>query len=140
MSTEEPQERILSHFETPYHRGTCDAATHVLRNRNDPCGDEVEIGLRIDGGIVREIWFEGRGCIVSQAAASMLVQALEGYLLASALAFSAQDMLRLFGAPLSPARWRCCLLAWQTLHKLLAIESASGPAVLGATEPPGEKT
>ena len=114
------QDYVLGHYENPYHRGGGDKATHVQRSRNNPCGDEVELRLLIEDHVVREAWFDGRGCVVSQAAASMLTEKLDGRDLATMRGFSAQAMLKLFAVPLAPTRRKCCLLAWEALQMLLA--------------------
>ena len=116
---ESVQDYVLEHAQSPYHRGKCCAATHCHRALNMPCGDEVEFSLRVESGIVREAWFVGRGCVISQAAASMLAQAVEGRAVSEITEFSAQHMLDLFRAPLTPARRKCCLLAWQALRTAL---------------------
>jgi len=122
MSADEGfRDHVLGHFESPYHRGACNQSTQRYRARNDPCGDEVEIELWIEGDLVREAWFTGRGCVVSQAAASMLVETLEGRTINATRSFTSQEMLNLFAAPLAPARLRCCLLAWQALNGVLRL-------------------
>lgn len=126
MSADIFDEHVLPHFESPYHRGSCLDATHRHRARNEPCGDEVELELRIQAGVIREAWFSGRGCIVSQAAASMLVQKLEGHTVSDAAAFTPQQMLELFRAPLTPTRRRCCLVAWEALMTVLRELTAKG--------------
>ena len=86
---ESVQDYVLEHAQSPYHRGKCCAATHCHRALNMPCGDEVEFSLRVESGIVREAWFVGRGCVISQAAASMLAQAVEGRAVSEITEFSA---------------------------------------------------
>ncbi len=64
------QERILEHYESPYHKGKCSECTHCHEDKNPLCGDVVRMELRIiDGGKIREIYFDGEGCCISQAAA-----------------------------------------------------------------------
>ena len=93
---ESVQDYLLEHAQSPYHRGKCCAATHCHRALNIPCGDDVEFSLRVESGVVREAWFVGRGCVISQTAASMLAQAVEGHAVAEITDFSAQHMLDLF--------------------------------------------
>jgi len=104
MSADEDfRDHVLAHFESPYHRTACNQSTQRYRARNDPCGDEVEIELWIEGDMVREAWFTGRGCVVSQAAASMLVATLEARTINATRSFTIQEMLKLFAAPLAEA-------------------------------------
>ncbi len=114
------QEHVLDHYEDPYHRGHCPGATHAHQDDNPLCGDVIRIELQIDDqGTVRQAYFDGEGCCISQASASMLVEQVEGKSVDEVRAFSAEDMLRLFGARLTPNRQKCCLLSWRVLQTAL---------------------
>ena len=111
------QDHILDHYEDPYHRGQCARCTHAHEDDNPLCGDVIRMELQIDdGGTMREIYFDGEGCCISQAAASMLVERLDGRTVDEAKRFTANDMLDLFGAHLTPNRQKCCLLPWRVLQ------------------------
>lgn len=111
------QEHILDHYEDPYHRGKCPGATHAHEDDNPLCGDVVRIELRVSPeGKIENAWFEGDGCCISQAAASMLVEKIEGRSLEEVRDFSAQNMLELFQARLTPNRQKCCLLSWRVMQ------------------------
>ena len=113
-------DRIMEYLESPYHHGHAPHVTHVHDVSNPLCGDTVRIELAIDDGrVVREAYFDGVGCRISQAAASMLVEHIEGGSVDEIKCFSAADMLALFGPRLTPLRQRCCLLAWQCLQVAL---------------------
>jgi len=108
------QERILDHYEEPFHRGHCPAATHAHEDENPLCGDLVRVELAIGpDGTVREAYFNGDGCCISQASASMLMEQIDGKRVDDIRGFTAQDMLNLFGAKLTPNRQKCCLLCWR---------------------------
>jgi nitrogen fixation NifU-like protein len=114
------QDRILDHFEMPYHRGHCVQATHAHEDDNPLCGDQVRIELEVDP--TRRIcnaFFSGEGCCISQAAASMLVRDIEGKTFDEAASYTAERMLHLFGARLTPNRQKCCLLSWRVLQGAL---------------------
>lgn len=114
------QEHILDHYEDPYHRGSCDHPTHAHEDDNPLCGDVVHVELRLGPDRkVQEAWFEGEGCCISQAAASMLMEQIEGKTVEQVKAFTAQDMLDLFGARLTPNRQKCCLLSWRVVQGAL---------------------
>lgn len=124
------QQRILDHYEEPYHRGACPEATHAHEDDNPLCGDVIHIEMRINGeGRVEEAWFDGDGCCISQASASMLMEQLEGKTVQEVKQFSAQDMLQLFGARLTPNRQKCCLLSWRVTQAALhsPVDGASAP-------------
>jgi nitrogen fixation NifU-like protein len=111
------QEHVLDHYEDPYHRGPCHGCTHSHEDDNPLCGDVVRVDLRIDGqGKIEEAWFDGDGCCISQASASMLMEQIEGKTIDEVKHFAAEDMLRLFGARLTPNRQKCCLLPWRVVQ------------------------
>jgi nitrogen fixation protein NifU and related proteins len=121
------QDRILDHFERPYHRGHCDRATHAHEDDNPLCGDVVRVELAIDSARrIRQAYFSGDGCCISQAAASMLVREMEGKTVDEAAAYSAEEMLRLFAARLTPNRQKCCLLCWRVLQGALRSPVGAG--------------
>jgi nitrogen fixation protein NifU and related proteins len=129
------QERILDHYEQPFHRGACPAATHAHEADNPLCGDTVRVELAITPqGTIRDAYFAGDGCCISQASASMLVERMQGRRVEEARTFSASDMLELFGAKLTPNRQKCCLLAWRCLQSALysPLDDKQEP---GPTEP-----
>ena len=107
------QEHVLDHYEDPYHRGKYEDATHAHEDDNPLCGDVIRIELRIDAdGKVEQAWFNGDGCCISQASASMLVEQLEGKSVEQVKNFSAEDMLKLYGPRFAPNRqkWTAQLL------------------------------
>jgi nitrogen fixation NifU-like protein len=144
-------DRIIEHLEGPYHRGHAPHTTHTHAVSNPLCGDMVRIELEIEpsaslwvgsnsshshpgplpeeegvhAGVVRAAYFDGVGCRISQAAASMLVEHVEGRSVDDIKRFSAADMLALFGPRLTPLRQRCCLLAWQALQVAIFSPIAS---------------
>jgi nitrogen fixation NifU-like protein len=110
------QEHILDHYEDPFHRGSLPAATHAHEDNNPLCGDVVRIELELGDGQIRDCYFTGQGCVISQASASMLLEHMQGKSLDEAKRFSAEDMLKLYGARLTPNRQKCCLLSWKVLQ------------------------
>lgn len=119
MASEEElyQDHILDHYEDPFHRQQVEGATHSHEEKNPLCGDVVRIDLKLgsDGKII-DSGFSGDGCVISQASASMLLEEIQGKATEEVSRFSAEDMLRLYGARLTPNRQKCCLLAWRALQ------------------------
>ena len=113
------QEHVLDHYEDPYHRGACNNATHRHEDDNPLCGDVVRIELRVRDGLVEQAWFDGDGCCISQASASMLMENVEGKSVDHIKELDAQEMLELYGARLTPNRQKCCLLSWRVLQTAL---------------------
>ena len=119
------QENILDHYEHPYHRGTLVQPTLAYRDLNPLCGDEVCVQARIDEqNRVVEAYFDGQGCVISLAAASMLMEAVEGKTLDAVKAMSRQDMLELLGIPLTAMRVKCAMLPLRTLEKAIRLYEA----------------
>ncbi len=133
------QEHVLDHYEDPYNRGSCPHATHRHEDDNPLCGDVVQIELQLrHDGQVEQVWFDGDGCCISQSSASMLVEAMEGKTVDEIKGFTADHMLALFQAKLTPNRQKCCLLSWRVLQSALfspihndGDEPAGGPTFLG---------
>jgi nitrogen fixation NifU-like protein len=111
------QEHILDHYEDPFHRGRLPSATHAHEDNNPLCGDVVRIELQLgDDGKIRDAYFSGNGCVISQASASMLLEKMQGQTVEDAKKFTAEDMLKLYGPRLTPNRQKCCLLSWKVLQ------------------------
>lgn len=114
------EEHVLDHYEDPYHRGDLEAATHGDEGKNPLCGDVIQVSLRLGrDGRIEEAWFDGEGCVISQASASMLIEKIEGKTVEEAKEFTANEMLDLFGPKLTPNRQKCCLLSWRVLQSAL---------------------
>ena len=121
------KDHILDHYEDPFHRGHCQHPTHAHEEKNPLCGDVIHIDLELDdAGGIRDLHFDGEGCRISQAAASMLMERMEGKTAQDVENFSAQDMLELFGARLTPNRQKCCLLSWKVLRTAIHSPVANG--------------
>lgn len=111
------EEHILDHYEDPFHRGTLADATHAHEDKNPLCGDVVRIELKLDdAGKITDAYFDGQGCVISQASASMLLEEMQGKTIDDLKDFSAENMLKLYGPRLTPNRQKCCLLSWKVLQ------------------------
>ena len=120
MNFEMYQDNILDHYENPSHQGTLDQPTFEIRDFNPLCGDEVRIQARLDdAGHLAAIRFEGKGCVISLAAASMLLEAVEGKTLDEVKKMGRQDMLDLLGVPLTMMRVKCAMLPLRALEKAI---------------------
>ena len=72
------RENILDHYKNPRNAGHLDHPTATAEGVNPLCGDELSVELEIDGGTVQDVRFNGRGCAISQAAASMISDVVKG--------------------------------------------------------------
>lgn len=125
---------ILDHYECPYHKGQLPSPTCSQCGKNPLCGDRVQIQLRVDpAGKIAEAWFDGNGCAISQAAASILCQNIEGKSLADIEKFEPQEMLKLLKVPLTATRQRCGLLGFKVLKSMVYSldDSTKSPATDG---------
>lgn len=87
-----------------------------IHDSNPLCGDEIDIHLKVDGDQIKDIKFEGRGCAISQASASMLTEMVLNKPLTSVKELSKDDILENIGLlNLGPARIKCALLSLKVL-------------------------
>lgn len=131
------RELILDHARHPRHFGTLESATHSADGVNPLCGDRLQLHLRVAGGDVAEASFEGTGCAISMASASLLTETVPGMRAGDAAAFGRRvirrlrdgldepadtdDRLRaLEGVREFPSRVKCATLAWHALDAALA--------------------
>ena len=106
------KENILDHYRDPRNTGTLEDATHSHEEDNPLCGDVIRIDLHVnDENIIDRVAFRGRGCAISQASASMLMEMIEGKSLDEAKEISKDDILEALGIEIGPVRMKCALLA-----------------------------
>jgi nitrogen fixation NifU-like protein len=109
-------EIIQDAYRRPAHRGVLPNASHSFEDENPLCGDTLTVQVRIEDGTVVEAKFTGRGCAISQAAAELLLDEMEGRSVAEIEALDKDDVLDLLGIPsISPARLKCALLSLKVL-------------------------
>jgi nitrogen fixation protein NifU and related proteins len=113
------RENILDHYRNPRNHGHLDAPTATAEGVNPLCGDELSVELDIAEGIVRDVRFSGRGCAISQAAASMISDVVKGKTVDEVAALGREDVLEELGIPLSPIRLKCALLSVSVLRVAL---------------------
>ena len=116
------QENILDHYENPSNKGHIENPDMEFRDLNPLCGDEVCIQARVDADQhLSQVCFEGKGCVISLAAASMLMEEVEGKSLEEVKQMGRQDMLDLLGIPLTTMRVKCAMLPLRTLEKAIHL-------------------
>ena len=140
----------MDHKRAPRHFGTLAAPTHQARGQNPQCGDYLQVALVVDNGRVSDIRFNGQGCAICIASASMMTEAVLGQEVALAQALQARFRAVLTGqmvseeAPLGklvslagvrryPGRIKCALLGWHALMHALAAEAKSDNSALEVT-------
>ena len=112
---------ILEHYRNPHNRGYLDPHDLHFADANPTCGDEMSMTLRLDADHrqVTDVAFEGRGCAISQASASLLTDELRGQSLDELRAMDPRDVLDSLGVPIGPARFKCALLSYKVLQGAL---------------------
>ena len=140
----------MDHKRAPRHFGALAAPTHQARGQNPQCGDDLQVALVVDNGRVSDIRFNGQGCAICIASASMMTEAVLGQEVALAQALQARFRAVLTGqmvseeAPLGklvslagvrryPGRIKCALLGWHALMHALAAEAKSDNSALEVT-------
>lgn len=137
------QQVILDHNKRPRNFGHLDEANRHAEGRNPLCGDHLTVYLDVEGGIIKDAKFEGAGCAISRASASLMTDAVKGKPL--------EDVERMFeefhkmvtsgvnqdveeslgklavfcGVREFPSRVKCASLAWHTLHAALEEKDAT---------------
>jgi len=111
---------ILDQYESPYHRGHLEHPTIAHQDKNPICGDEIHLEILVDeNNRVKEAWFDGHGCAISQAAASILTKEIEGKTLEELQKFQAKEMLDLLQVRLTASRQKCGLLSFKVLKTMI---------------------
>jgi nitrogen fixation NifU-like protein len=145
------QDLVLEHKRSPRHFVALDAPTHEARGRNPLCGDDIRVQLRVEDGRVEDIGFQGQGCAICIASASMMSEAVAGQDEATVRALQERFRAVLTGraepeeAPLGklvslagvrryPNRIKCALLGWHALMHALDGEAAAPDPGTGAAE------
>jgi len=120
------REVILDHYKNPRGHGTIDDADVSAEGQNPLCGDEVSIYVSFEPGsdIIDEVKFSGRGCAISQAATSMLMEMVQGRAASDVARLTKDDLLEELGIPLTPVRLKCAILGLTTLK--LALHKGKG--------------
>ncbi len=120
------REIILDHYKNPRGHGVIEDADVAAEGQNPLCGDEVSIYVSFAPGsdVIEEVKFSGRGCAISQAATSMLMEMIEGRTAQEVAAMSKEELLEELGIPLTPVRLKCAILGLTTLK--LALHKGKG--------------
>jgi nitrogen fixation NifU-like protein len=125
---------ILEHYRSPHNKGVLDPHDLSFADSNPTCGDEMSMTLRLDDGRqqISDVAFDGRGCAISQASASILTDELRGMSLDKVRAIDPQKVLDDLGVPIGPARLKCALLAYKVLQGAVHGGVVSWPAAAEA--------
>jgi len=120
------REVILDHYKNPRGHGVIDGADAAAEGQNPLCGDEVSIFVSFEqgGDTIEDVKFSGRGCAISQAATSMLMEMVKGRSATEIATMPKDELLEEIGIPLTPVRLKCALLGLGVLK--VALHRAKG--------------
>ncbi len=109
---------ILEHYRNPHNKGFLEPHDLHFADSNPTCGDELSMTIVLDpaGERIADVAFDGRGCAISQASASILTDELRGMSLDEAREMDPRDLLEGLGVPIGPARLKCALLGYKVLQ------------------------
>lgn len=129
------REVIMDHYRSPRNKGELSRPTVSIDLHNPLCGDEITLQLEVEDGTIKQARFNGRGCSISQASASMMTQQVQGKTVAEAEEMVARfkrmmhgdeaagqtlgDAMALAGVAKFPVRIKCALLSWEALERTL---------------------
>ena len=113
------KENILDHYSHPRNKRKMGDFTIKGEGINSNCGDELFLYIKLDNDKVKDISFDGVGCAISIAGASMLTEKLKGETLGKAKMLTPGDIYTMLGIKMSPGRSNCALLSYEALNKAL---------------------
>ena len=120
------REVILDHYKNPRGHGVIEDADAEAEGFNPLCGDEISIYVSFaeDGETIEDVKFSGRGCAISQASTSMLMEMVKGRKASEVASLPKDELLEEIGIPLTPIRLKCALLGLGVLK--VALHRAKG--------------
>ncbi|WP_026859956.1 MULTISPECIES: Fe-S cluster assembly sulfur transfer protein SufU [Jeotgalicoccus] len=125
---------IMDHYKTPRNKGVVENGSMTVEMNNPTCGDEIQLTLNVEAGIIKDVKFQGEGCSISMSSASMMTEAIMNQPVDKALEMAAEfsnmmlgeeyditedmgDIEALQGVSQFPARIKCATLTWKALEK-----------------------
>jgi len=106
------RQQILDHYKNPRNHGELEDPTFSHVGENPMCGDRIELDVALDEeDRIERVAFQGDGCAISQAAASLLSEELPGLTIEELQAMDRDDVIELLGVDISPMRVKCAVLA-----------------------------
>ena len=111
------REEFMEIYKHPMNQGKIERPSLVEHGTNEACGDEMDLYLKIENGIVIDAKFEAESCSVGIVSSAILTDEIKGKTLAEVKAFSKKDLLELIGVNLTTSRIKCATLPLETLVK-----------------------
>lgn len=116
------QQNILDHYKNPRCSGHLKKFTGQGQASNLSCGDAVNFEVRLEAGVIKEAGWHGQGCVLSQAAASILAENITGKKAQDVEAMDSKQLTKLLGITPGPNRLMCARLALDAVKKALVVK------------------
>lgn len=113
------QDIILDHYHHPYNYGNLDLLNKSIEVSNPLCGDKIKMAINFEKNKVKEIKFQGEGCVISTASASMLTNYVKNKSKQELKKLDSKFIIKMLGIDLGMNRIKCAVLPLEALHKLL---------------------
>lgn len=120
------RENILDHYNNPRNYGRLPKPSATSAVVNELCGDKLTVDILVydpkkgdDQKSISHVAFEGEGCAISMASASLLSEFSENKTMKELKSLTSNDIVKLLGVPLTPTRLKCALLALEALHEAI---------------------
>ncbi|MBT3412993.1 MAG: iron-sulfur cluster assembly scaffold protein [Candidatus Jacksonbacteria bacterium] len=115
------REHILEHYKHPQNRGEISECTHHAHVSNPLCGDEIDVWINTHD-LIKGIGFDGHGCAISIAAASLVTEWTKGKSAEEVLKLTQEDIVDMLGIEITPVRLKCALLVRDGVFNALRVK------------------
>lgn len=119
------EQELLRHYRASAFKGQLQSPTWTSDSFNPSCGDSIRFASIMNNDHLEVVRFEGAGCVISQATASLLAEKVQGQTLATLVELKEEDVLDLVKIPVGPTRSRCVLLSFEALKQGLSTYARS---------------
>ncbi len=112
-------ETLIYSYEHPQHKGVIKDAEASMHEENISCGDKITVYLKLENRIVKDVRFDGAGCVISMGAAEILADELRGKKVQDVFKFGKDELLKLINIDPGPVRLHCATLSLRAVRKAL---------------------
>ncbi len=121
MSLDMYAESMIYAYEHPQHKRRMDNADVSFSEENISCGDRLTVYIKLEGRVMKEVSFDGLGCVISMGSAEILADEMHGKQIDEALSFGKNELLKLINIDPGPVRMHCATLSLRALRKALFL-------------------
>ncbi|MDO8556408.1 MAG: iron-sulfur cluster assembly scaffold protein [Nanoarchaeota archaeon] len=111
------KQQLMDHAQHPRNQGILQPADIDYYEVNTTCGDELRLTLQLKNGLVHTAQFTGKGCVISQSAASLMTEHFKGKNITQLKQLNKEDVLKILGTTVAPGRIKCATLILKTLQR-----------------------